>query len=222
MNEENAKDLPKIGYLYHYPTVDHPTDKFRLDIYLSSIPTEKHFDVLHFFLNTESQLGGLERLKISHPWEFQSLFRVCAGKVILEDRKGKKEEAFCFGGKLNINVKENQTACILVSPAPIIEVNETRPMQVMFVMELEMLLAEYRATYSDGSDFEMHMCAADPFDFYVACLRKLIEKFEHKAYKDDANLQFVKDLHHDEYRLRMAGLLNKHTSSLDEIFTKNN
>ena len=100
MTEENAMNLPKIGYLYHYPTVDHPTDKFRLDIYLSSIPTEKHFDVLHVITNTESQYGGLERLKVTHPWDFQSLYHVCAGKIILEDRKDKKDEAFCFGGQL--------------------------------------------------------------------------------------------------------------------------
>jgi len=219
MNKEDAKNLPKIGYLFHYPSLDHPTDKFRLDVYVSSIPTEKHFDVLHVFVNTESQYGGLERLKVTHPWEYRNPFHICAGKVILEDRKDKKEEAFCFGGQLTVNVKEMLTECIFVSPAPIIEINETKPMQVLFVMELEMLLAEYRAKYSNENDYEICLCAADPFDLYTACLRKLIVKYSQKAYEGDINLQFLDYLHKDEHRLNMAGLLKETIPNLDEILT---
>jgi len=220
MTEDIANNLPKIGYLYHYPSLDHPTDKFRLDIYISSIPTEKHFDVLHVITNTESQYGGFERLKVTHPWEFQSSYRVCAGIVIMEDRKDKKNEAFCFGGQLTIKGKESLTECVLVSPAPIIEINETSPMQLLFIVEVEMLLAEYRTEYPDENDFEMHLCAADPFDLYTACLTNLIDKYKYKAHKDDINLQFLSYLHKDEYRLHLAGLLKDPVPSLDEIFNK--
>lgn len=219
MNELDGLDLPKIGYLYHYPSVDHPTDKFRLDVFVSAIPTEKHFDVLHAIFTVESEYGGLERLKVTHPWEFKSPYRVCPGKVILEDRKDKKDEAFCFGGQLTVHVKQSQTECVLVSPAPIIEVNSTRPMQVLFVMELEMLLAEYRAGYSGENDFEKDLCAADPFDLYTACLRELILAYTHKAQKDNTYLEFLNYLHKDEYRLRKAGLLNKTIPALKEILT---
>jgi hypothetical protein len=221
MNKENAKGLPKIGYLYHYPSVAHPTDKFRLDIYVSSIPTEQHFDVLHVILNTESQYGGLERLKVTHPWEYQSLFRVCPGKVILEDRKNKKDEAFCFGGQLTINVKEMLTECVIVSPAPIIEINQTRPMQALFIMEVEMLLAEYQAEYPNEIDFEMSLCAANPMDLYTACLRKLIATYTNKTYMENTHLQFLNYLEKEEYRLQLAGLFNDSAPSLDEIFTSN-
>ena len=220
MTRENAKNLPKIGYLYHYPSLDHPTDKFRLDIYISSIPTEKHFDVLHVITNIESQYGGLERLKLTHPWKFQSHYCVCAGKVILEDRKDKKNEAFCFGGQLTIKGKESLTECVLVSPAPIIEINETSPMQVMFIVEVEMLLAEYRTDYSDENDFEMHLCAADPFDLFTACLMNLIDKYKYKAHEDGINLQFLNYLHQEQYRLHLAGLLKDPLPSLEEVFNK--
>ena len=220
MTEENAMNLPKIGYLYHYPSLDHPSDKFRLDIYLSSLPTEKHFDVLHVITNVESQYGGIERLKVTHPWEFQNSYNVCAGKVILEDRKDKKDEAFCFGGQLTIKSHQSLTECVLVSPAPIIEINETNPMQVLFIMEVEMLLAEYRTEYLDENDFEMHLCAADPLDLYTACLTNLIDKYKSKANKDGTNLQFLSYLHKDEYRLYLSGLLKDPAPSLDEIFNK--
>jgi hypothetical protein len=220
MNKVSSQDLPKIGYLYHFPTVEHPTDKFRLDVYISSIPTEKHFDVLHVTYSVESPYGGFERLKVTHPWEFQSPYRVCAGKVILEDRKDKKDEAFCFGGHLTIHVKENLTECILVSPAPIIEINPTRPMQTQFIMELEILLAEYRAGYKNERDFEKHVCAADPFSFYTASLNKLIEDYKQKAHKDDQNLQFLHFLHKEHYRLQLAGLLKEPVPEMDELFPK--
>jgi hypothetical protein len=215
------KDLPKIGYLYHYPSVDHPTDKFRLDVYVSSIPTEKHFDVLHAIFNVESEYGGFERLKVTHPWEFQSPYQVCPGKVILEDRKDKKEEAFCFGGQLTINVKENLTECVITSPAPIIEINETRPMQALFVRESEMLLAENRAAIMDRNDFEKHMCAVDPLSLYLACLSELLEKYKIKAKTADTYLEFLNYLHHEEHRFYLTGLLKAPISNLDEILSRN-
>ena len=219
MNKENSIELPKIGYLYHYPSLDHPTDKFRLDVYVSSITTEKHFDVLHAIFNVESQYGGFERLKVTHPWEFHSPYRVCPGKVILEDRKDKKDEAFCFGGKLTLNVKHELTECVLVSPAPIIEVCETRPMQVLFVRELEILLAEYRAENVDESVIEKCLCAVDPLDLYSACLNELLEKYKHKANKDDVYLEFLDYLHKEEHRMQLAGLVKDPISSLDEILS---
>ena len=220
MNEQIMKYLPKIGYLYHYPSLDHPTDKFRLDVYISSIPTEKHFDVLHVFLNAESEYGGFERLRVTHPWEFQSSYHVCAGMIVLEDRKDKKEEAFCFGGHLTVKGNESLTECVLVSPAPIFEINNTNTMQDLLIVEVEMLLAEYRAEYANEDDFEIHLCAADPVDLYTACLRNLIEKFKHKTHKDDISLQFLSYLHKEEYRLHLAGLLKDPAPSLNEIFNK--
>ena len=93
-------------------------------------------------------------------------------------------------------------------------------MQVLFIVEVEMLLAEYRTEYSDDNDFEMHLCAADPFDLYTACLTNLIDKYKYKAYKDGINLQFLSYLHKEEYRLQLAGLLKDTIPSLDEIFNK--
>lgn len=218
-NEADSK-LPNIGYLYHYPSLDHPTDKFRLDVYISSIPTEKHFDVLHVILNVESQYGGLERLKISHPWKLQSPYRVCPGMVILEDRKDKKYEAFCFGGQLTINVKDMLTECILLSSAPILEIDENLPMKVKFIEKVEILLAEYRADYSNDKDYEFHLCAAAPFDIYSACLKNILDEVKSKTHQDDINLQFLDYLHKEEYRLSTAGLLKDTVPSLDEIFVK--
>ncbi len=217
---EDEHNLPKLGFLYHYPSLDHPTDKFRLDIFISSVPTEKHFDVLHVILNIESQYGGLERFKITHPWEYQSPYRVCPGTVIMEDRKGKKVEAFCFGGNLVINKKDSFTECFLSSPAPILEFDETNPMKVLLIEKVEILLAEYRAGYTNDQDFEKDLCSTAPLDLYTACLTSLTSDLRSKAQKNDQDLQFLNYLHKEDYRLGMAGLIDSPAPGLDDIFKK--
>ena len=213
-------DLPKIGYLYHYPKLDHPTNKFRLDIFISSIPTEEHFDVLraHFFV--KGPKGMLDRLTITHPWDFEKTSHVCEGLIIMEDRKGKKEEAFSFGGQLKIDVKENQTVCTLVSSAPILEISDVSPLHVLFIEELEVLFAEHRAKNVDRQEYETHLCEADPLELYIACLGELIKKFDHFPHKDEKYLQLLMFLHSNEHRLALAGLLDESTTKLENILNE--
>lgn len=220
MMGENGQNLPEIGYLYHYPTLDHPTDKFRLDIFISNYPTEKHFDVLNVILNIESQHGGFERIKITHPWLYQSTYRFSPGKVILEDRFGKKEEAFCFGGQITINKKDSLSECFLVSPAPILQIDANNPMKFLLIERAEILLAEYRAVYANDQDFEIDLCAADPLILYTACLANLLEEVRSKPYKDDIELQFLSYLQKEMVRLQTAGMIKEPVSCLDAIFTR--
>ncbi len=61
--------LPKIGYVYHYPRLDNPTELFRLDIYIASIPSEKY---MLASLSTSTnrniawKLPGCSRARSSH------------------------------------------------------------------------------------------------------------------------------------------------------------
>ena len=205
MTKKSENTLPKIGYLYHYPKIEEPTDKFRLDIFISSISTEKHFDVLraHAFVKTLS--GEIERLTITHPWSYETSANVCAGVVVMEDRKGKKEEAFTFGGNLKIVEQELQTICILKSSAPILEISGATPLHKLFIEELEIILAERQAAYSNHREYETRLCKADPFELYRACLKELTEKFEHFPHKDEKYFQLLMYLHSQEHRLREAG-----------------
>ena len=149
MTEKSQRDLPKIGYLYHYPQPDHPTDKFRLDIFLSSTPTEQHFDVVQAHFSVKAATDAIAELKVTHPWTYEQKARVCVGLVVIEDRKGKKEEAFTFGGQLEIDGQVSQTVCKLVSTAPILEISRATPLHQFFIEEIEIILAEYRAKYVD-------------------------------------------------------------------------
>ena len=218
MAKKSESTLPKIGYLYHYPQINHPTDNFRLDIFISSIPTEQHFDVkrAHFFVKPLE--GETEYLTITHPWDFEKTARICAGVVVMEDRKGKKEEAFTFGGNLKIESRDLQTVCILVSPAPILEISGATSMNRLFIDELEILLAERRAAYLNHHEYETQLCKIDPFELYQACLNELILKFEQFPHKDEKYLQLLMFLHSQKFRLVAAGLSRDSTPKLEHIF----
>jgi len=224
MTKKSELDLPKIGYLYHYPRLDHPADKFRLDIFISAVPTEQHFDVLRARLSVNTPKGAIpergviEHLTIEHPWNFQKTARVCAGVVVMEDRKGKKEEAFTFGGQLTIEPQEFQTVCSLVSSAPILEISETTSAQRLFIDELEVLLAKRRVAYSDHYEYENQLSEADPFELYLACVNELILKFEPLPHKNEEYLELLMYLHSQEHRLQAAGLFRDPIPKLDEIF----
>lgn len=217
MVEKSINGLPKIGYLYHYPNLHHPDGKFRLDIYLSSTPTEQHFDVLHAYFMIEAPNETIDRLTVSHPWVSKKKVHVCAGMVILEDRKKKKEEAFTFGGQLSIDVQEMQTKCVLVSRAPILEISQATLIHRIFIDEVRILLAEQRAQYSQLDQYEKQICHTDPYELYLACLKDIIQKIEQFPVKDENYLQLLVFLHSEQHRLAAVGLYREPIYSLDEL-----
>lgn len=218
MTQKSETVLPKIGYLYHYPDLDHPADKFRLDIFISEIPTEQHFDVLRAHILVKTSKDAIEHLTIKHPWNYEKAARVCAGFVIMDDRKGKKEEAFTFGGQLKIELQELQTVCILTSSAPILEISGAAPLYRLFIEELEILLAKRQAAYSDRYEYETKLSNTDPFELYQACMNELIQTFEQFPHKDEKYLQLLMFLHMQKHRLEAAGLYRVLAPDLDEIF----
>jgi hypothetical protein len=220
MTNEQGNALPKIGYVYHYPRIDEPTEKFRLDIFISSIPTEKHFDVLRCQVFVKTRRDAMERLIISHPWVYEKEEYVCPGILIMEDRKGKKEEAFTFGGKLRIIEQEMQTICILTSSGPILEISSARPLHALFIEEIEIVLAKRQARISNHFDYEALLCNAEPLELYQACIKELIGEFENMPYKnkDEEYSELLMYLHTQKQILSAAGLINSTAPSLDEIF----
>lgn len=215
---EQKKQLPEIGYLFHYPQLDKPADHFRLDVFVSDTPTEKHFDVQHVQFGIIKDNKVIEHLNVSHPWASTKSAQVCAGMIIMEDRNGKKEEAFTFGGQLSIREKEDQTICTLVSSAPILEISYANPMQKLFVEELEVLLAKERAVIANLHQYEQHICETDPFTLYRACFEALVKKFETLPHKDELYNRFLFFLHSHAHRMEAAGLFHGYAASLEDIF----
>ena len=219
MTETQETTQPQIGYLFHYPDLNHPTDNFRLDVFVSDVVTEQHFDVFKAHFPVQNPETGIEHLVVEHPWHGRKAAQVCASRIILEDHKGKKEEAFTFGGQLSIETQDYQTVCSLVSPAPIMEVNNAVPLHMLFIDEVEILLAKYRAHYAQQSDFDTALCQADPRGLYLACLTEITRKFEAFPSKSSEDLRFLNFLHAQQQKLRAAGLMKGLLPpSLDDVF----
>jgi hypothetical protein len=144
-----------------------------------SVPTGKHFDPEKLSLTVAPKHKGTELLRVQHPWPGQDQYRACAGHVILQDRKGKKVEAFTFGGDLRIESEEMLTVCFLTSPAPILVLIGTSSIPMLLAVETEIVFAERRANWElDRSTFKDRLTAADPFTLYCICLEALKKKFE--------------------------------------------
>lgn len=217
MPEDKEKDLPKIGYLFHHPDIGHADDKFRLDIYLSSESTEEHFDVLRATFLVRSPRNTVTNLKVLHPWKFEENARVCPGPVIMEDRKGKKEEAFSFGGQLSISLKGATTTCSLVSTAPILHLTGETNIDELFVEEVEILLAQQRAKFADSkSEYDM-FCLIDPLELYIACLVGLKKKIHGFKHGDEHYHDLLGYVETQEHRLEAAGLLKETPKTFEDF-----
>ncbi|MFL7813102.1 MAG: hypothetical protein AB8I40_05435 [Anaerolineales bacterium] len=217
MPEDKEKDLPQIGYQFHYPEIGHADDKFRLDIYLSSELTELHFDVLRATFLIRSPRNTVTNLKVLHPWKFEENARVCPGPVIMEDRIGKKEEAFSFGGQLKIDLKGSTTTCSLVSTAPILHLTGGTKIDELFVEEVEILLAQERAKIADSkSDYDM-FCLIDPLNLYIACLDGLKKKIQGFKHGDEHYHDLLGYVETQEHRLEAAGLLKETPKTFEDF-----
>jgi hypothetical protein len=165
----------------------------QLDITLWEVPTQRHFDPeqVHFEITGS---GRPEKLTITHPWTGPRQFRVCAGRIYIDDRKHKRVEAFSFGGNLEITSKPELTICRLSSTAPIFDMVELDSLSTTIATEAEVLLAERRADWDPKHPhtFEQHLATAVPLELYACCLTALHGKFApHLEHHDKLYHQLV-------------------------------
>jgi hypothetical protein len=148
-----------------------------MDIMLRSSPTNIHFDPSRLYLTVVSGENDISHLTITYNGIQLNKYRVVAGPVCIQDRKGKVLHAFTFGGELRIEVEEQEKICTIISTAPIFQF--IQPIAIRFIEEVEIILAEQRAKWeNDPHEFETRLAAAEPLVLYAACLKFLINKFE--------------------------------------------
>ncbi len=218
MNIHDQGNLMERYYGYYFHSREHLDSPGhpRLDVLLRSIPTRKHFDPEKLSIIVASEHRGTDFLRVHHPWPGQDQYRACAGHVILQDRKGKKVEAFTFGGDLRIESEEMLTACFLTSPAPILVLIGTSSIPMLLAEETEIIFAERRADWeADRSTFKDRLTAADPFTLYCVCLEAMKEKFERYPSRGD---EFIQQLVHFLYtEIRTLHELDKWLVSVPTI-----
>ena len=174
----------ELGYRF-YPAVDsHMPGHPQLDIVMHATPTDEHFDPEQLICRIATSDKPVS-LHVLHPWTEDSTYKICAGDVIIEDRKQQHLTAFTFGGTLTIDSNFRRTICTITSPVPLLEYSEQpSPLDQQLIDEANILFAERRAA-QDEDTFAQRLAAADPVQLYQACLLALHAKFKHFPTPDD-------------------------------------
>ena len=211
---------PDLGFIFHPPeTPDHPGHP-RLDVFFREKPTGRHYDPEHAEFRVISLRNDIEHIIIHHPWTTGDSYRVCPGRVVLTDRKGKRVEAFTFGGELQVAADAKQTVCALESAVPIFPLFTTHDLPMWIVGEVEGLLARQNAHWDPEHPhtFETHLAAVDPMLLYASCLQALQERAEqfddHPAELAHQGLHFVEN---EIQRLQEQGAWPMLLPTLDQL-----
>jgi hypothetical protein len=196
---------PDLGYIFFPSELPHHPGHPRLDIILTEVPTERHFDPLKVQFQIVSPPNQANHLTIHHPWTAGEKYRVGAGRIFILDRIGKKVEAFSFGGALQIFSNQQRTICAHTSPAPILDLHATHTLPMWLASEVEILLAEQKAHWSPNQHdpFEVQLGKIDPLLLYTSCLQTLHQK-SWPLHEDEygTGLHFVRN---EIKRLQAAG-----------------
>lgn len=167
----------QYGYYFHPPEGEYPVGYLQLDFNLYEEPTGQHFDPRHVTLPVVNKESHIELLTLSHPWHSRTDYQVCAGRISLQDHKGKSVEAFTLGGRLTLEKQDTYTSCSLTSPAPIIDLPDPRATSTLLVNEIECVLAHRRAALAhEKGKFDQRLMAVDPLNLFIACLSALEAK----------------------------------------------
>ena len=186
MFDQTKSNEKEYGYFFHPRERSDSPGHPRLDVVLRSVPTKTHFDPIKMTLNVASGHENIEFIKLHHPWSMLEQYQACAGRVILQDRAGKKVEAFTFGGDLRIKSEDELMTGVLTSPAPILELISSSPISSLLAEETEIIFAERRAeSKPDHTTFNKKLINADPLTLYCVCLEALREKFEHSRQREN-------------------------------------
>lgn len=177
----------ELGYTFYPKRRPSEPGYSRLDILITPKPSELHFDPKSVTLTIYSERRGLDLLTIHYGWKLGDQFKVAAGQVHIEDKKGKEAEAFTYGGDLTINSSDpTATRCSLISAAPILGNYAEDFVVGVICEETQILLAERRAAWEGREDdFERRLGSADPLALYYACLASLQDRLKHIHMGDD-------------------------------------
>lgn len=185
MNEQAAfEEIAHAGYLLLDRPYPASLGGTRLLVALRETPTNMHFDPETINLHWRQPNGKIEQARISWSTSFGKSRRVCAGQVVLHDRRGKPVYFFVYGGTIEACMDTTTKVCELCSPAPILEMaNGVESLAGQLAAETEALLARMHANWGlNDTGFIQRMGEIDPLVLYTATLRSILSSYDHSRY----------------------------------------
>ena len=166
----NLAEQKDLGYVFSPGRRPSEPGFSCLDLVLRDTPTEEHFDPVYLRLLIARE-GSANMEVIEHPWNGEKVLHVCAGPVDLVDRKNKRVELFTFGGELSIETKDQLTAVVFSSPAPILLLRAHESAASLLAQEAEILLAERCACLeSKPGEYDHRLALVVPLVLYHSIL----------------------------------------------------
>ncbi len=169
-------DTLDFGYAFEPDSSpDHPAHT-RLRIVLRAHPTHAHYDPERVTLPIITPGHEIQALQLYHPWPADRAYRAAAGRIVLQDRLGKKVEAFSFGGAVTLDAEPEYVVVHLESPAPILALQFPGSVSSHLTDAVEGLLAQRRAAHDVAGQphyFETCLAQLAPDALYQACLHAL-------------------------------------------------
>lgn len=189
-----------IGYYFFPPDNYEEIGSSAVGFNIFSKPTLEHFDPSEGIIPIINAKGEIEQLSVGHPWTQGKEYQIAAGQIEIHDRKDDKVEFFTFGGSVTIKSAANKTACLVVSPAPILHYipNGMTQDEELLAEEVETLLAIRRAAFLDKKmDFDKKLASIPPMNLFISILVSIRAKYAHLTLKDSPHLShFSQVLHH--------------------------
>jgi hypothetical protein len=174
----NLAEQKDLGYVFSPGQRPSELGFSRLDLVLRDTPTEEHFDPVYLRLLTARE-GSANMDVIEHPWMGEKVLRVCAGPLDLVDRQNKRVELFAFGGDLSIETKDQLTAAVFSSPAPILLLRAHESAASLLAQEAEILLAERCAFLeSKPGEYDHRLALVAPLVLYRSILCAIQARLE--------------------------------------------
>jgi hypothetical protein len=175
-NSDN-KVVDALGFTLHPHLYTNAPGSHRVDICITETPTQLHFDPERLHCRIRSNSDDVEMLQVRYRKSGMGLaetYSLIAGPISLFDRMGEEVIFITLGGKLTIQIQENNTFCKIESPVPILQKDHVHRISRMLAEEIEILLAERRAAWLPNVDqFNKKLAAVDPFVLYAASLEAI-------------------------------------------------
>jgi len=218
---ENKTDLEKdLGYLY-LPFRHGGSNGFReLIINIPEQPSHEHFDPVEVHVHAVVHPGVIEEHTLFHPYTAHAKMSLAPGKIIIQDRRGKREEAFNFGSRLTILNQPESTQCRIVSEAPILPDNRTGSVTADLVDEIEILLAERRAAWlgRGEEEFEKKLLSVNPLLLCAALLNEISSEFkDHQLQSLSTNRRLLAFVREEIHLLRENGRWPADVPPMEEL-----
>ncbi|MGB8646745.1 MAG: hypothetical protein WCF84_16005 [Anaerolineae bacterium] len=190
-----------------------------LMVAIRSMPTRQHYDPEMVRLSLLTLPGQVEEATLNLFTRLDGLRPVCAGLIVLTDRKNKQESFFSFGATVESTIAPGEVIYIVRSTAPILWLTKGgETVADQLAAEFGRLIAEMRAlSHKSDPDFFARLAAVEPLALYTAGIASILADYERVVELRESYPDLHTLLHDEKSWLTERGLWMENPTTLAEL-----